>query len=79
MMLKTLNNHTNKTIKTYNKKAMSVQTHNIYYISSNMRRIKNCVNFDFIYEKAAPYYSDTGRKSIDPVVLIKNAADRLSL
>ena len=35
------------------------------------RRIKNCVNFDFIYEKAAPYYSPVGRKSIDPVVLIK--------
>lgn len=36
-----------------------------------MRQIKNCVNFDFIYEKAAPYYSHTGRKSIDPVVMIK--------
>lgn len=36
-----------------------------------LRRIKNCVNFDFIYEKAAPYYSHVGRKSIDPVVLIK--------
>ena len=36
-----------------------------------MRRIKNCVNFDFIYEKAAPYYSNIGRKSIDPVILIK--------
>ncbi|MBD5530470.1 MAG: transposase [Lachnospiraceae bacterium] len=36
-----------------------------------LRRIKNCVNFDFIYEKAAPYYSDVGRKSIDPVILIK--------
>ena len=36
-----------------------------------LRRIKNCVNFDFIYEKAAPYYSPIGRKSIDPVVLIK--------
>ena len=30
-----------------------------------LRRIKNCVNFDFIYEKAAPYYSQVGRKSID--------------
>ena len=30
-----------------------------------LRRIKNCVNFDFIYEKAAPYYSHVGRKSID--------------
>lgn len=36
-----------------------------------LRRIKNCVNIDFIYEKAAPYYSSVGRKSIDPVVLIK--------
>ena len=36
-----------------------------------LRQIKNHVNFDFIYEKAAPYYSHTGRKSIDPVVLIK--------
>ena len=25
-----------------------------------LRQIKNCVNFDFIYEKAAPYYSNTG-------------------
>lgn len=36
-----------------------------------LRRIKNCVNFDFIYEKAAPYYSNIGRKSIDPVVMMK--------
>ena len=36
-----------------------------------LRQIKNCVNFDFIYEVAAPYYSNTGRKSIDPVILIK--------
>lgn len=36
-----------------------------------LRRIKNGVNFDFIYEKAAPYDSPVGRKSIDPVVLIK--------
>ena len=36
-----------------------------------LRRIKNCVNFDFIFDKAAPYYSCIGRKSIDPVILIK--------
>lgn len=36
-----------------------------------LRRIKNCVNFDFIYGKAAPCYPDVGRKSIDPVILIK--------
>ena len=33
-----------------------------------LRQINNCVNFDFIYEKAAPYYSNIGRKSIDPVI-----------
>lgn len=36
-----------------------------------LRQIKNCVNFDFIYEKSASYYSHTGRKSTDPVVMIK--------
>ena len=36
-----------------------------------LRQIKNCVNFDFIYEKAAHCYSHVGRKSIDPVILIK--------
>ncbi len=36
-----------------------------------LRQIKDRINFDFIYEKAAPYYSHTGRKSIDPVILIK--------
>lgn len=36
-----------------------------------LRRIKNCVNYDFIYEKSPPYYSPVGGKSIDPVVLIK--------
>lgn len=37
-----------------------------------LRQIKNCVDFDFIYEKAAPYYSRVGRKSIDPVILRKS-------
>lgn len=36
-----------------------------------LRHIKDNIDFDFIYEKAEPYYSNTGRKSIDPVVLIK--------
>lgn len=36
-----------------------------------LRQIKDRVNFDFIYEKAAPYYSNAGRKSIDPVILMK--------
>lgn len=36
-----------------------------------LRQIKNSVNFDFINEKASSFYSHTGRKSIDPVVMIK--------
>ena len=36
-----------------------------------LRQIKNSVNFDFIYEKASSFNSHTGRKSIDPVVMIK--------
>ena len=36
-----------------------------------LRQIKNSVNFDFIYEKASSFYSHTGSKSIDPVVMIK--------
>lgn len=36
-----------------------------------LRQINNCVNFDFIYDKATPYYSSIGRKSVDPVVMIK--------
>lgn len=36
-----------------------------------LRQIKSRVNFDFIYEIAAPYYSNVGRKSVDPVILIK--------
>lgn len=29
-----------------------------------LRRIKNCVNFDFIYEKAAPYYSSVAESPL---------------
>lgn len=36
-----------------------------------LRQIKNCVNFEFIYDKVTPYYSHTGRKSIDLVIIIK--------
>lgn len=34
-------------------------------------KIDKCIDFDLIYKKAAPYYSDRGRKSIDPVCMIK--------
>lgn len=36
-----------------------------------LRKIERQLNFDFIYEKAAPYYSAHGRPSIDPVCMIK--------
>lgn len=35
------------------------------------RRIKNCINFDFIYEKVSPYYAKNSRKSMDSIILIK--------
>jgi transposase len=36
-----------------------------------LRKINTHINFDFIYEKAAPYYSPVGRPSIDPVCTVK--------
>ena len=36
-----------------------------------LKQIDKLVDFEFIYELAAPYYSMKGRKSIDPVTLIK--------
>lgn len=36
-----------------------------------LRRIDESIDFEFIYEKAAPYYSSIGRKSIDPVSMTK--------
>lgn len=35
-----------------------------------LRQIKNCVDYDFIYQKVALYYFHVGR-FIDPVILIK--------
>jgi transposase len=36
-----------------------------------LRKIKEKIDFDFIYEEAAAYYSVIGRPSIDPVCLMK--------
>ena len=36
-----------------------------------LRKLKATVSFDFIYDIMAPLYSDRGRPSIDPVILIK--------
>lgn len=36
-----------------------------------LRKIEKNINFNFIYQKAEPYYSSKGRPSIDPVCMIK--------
>lgn len=36
-----------------------------------LRAINELVDFEFVYEKARPYFADCGRPSIDPVVMIK--------
>ena len=36
-----------------------------------LKKINNCIDFYFIYELVAPYYSEVGRKSVDPASLIK--------
>ena len=36
-----------------------------------LKQITLCIDFGFIYELIAPYYSTIGRKSIDPVSMIK--------
>jgi transposase len=36
-----------------------------------LRKIKEKIDFDFIYEEAESYYSKIGRPSIDPVCLMK--------
>lgn len=40
-------------------------------VNALLRQIRDRVKFDFIYEKAAPYYFNIGRKSIDTVIPIK--------
>ena len=36
-----------------------------------LRKLDKAINFDFVYEIVEPLYSNKGRPSIDPVVLIK--------
>ncbi|EDK35547.1 Predicted transposase [Clostridium kluyveri DSM 555] len=36
-----------------------------------LRKIDKAINFDYIYDEVAELYSNFGRPSIDPVVLIK--------
>ncbi len=36
-----------------------------------LKKIDKYVDFAFIYELARPYYSNTGRKSVAPVVMVK--------
>lgn len=36
-----------------------------------LKQIDSLINFDFIYDITSPFYSNTGRKFTDPVVMIK--------
>ena len=36
-----------------------------------LRKIQDCLQFNFIYEKTQDLYAQTGRPSVDPVLLIK--------
>ena len=36
-----------------------------------LKRISSTVNFEFIYAKASSYYAKNGRRSTDPVCLVK--------
>ena len=36
-----------------------------------LRRVDATVSFEFVYEIMAPLYSDRGRPSVDPALLIK--------
>ena len=41
-----------------------------------LRDVVRLVDFSFIYDLVAPLYSDVGAPSLDPVLVIKNAASR---
>ena len=43
----------------------------LVYVLSSISTIKNKVNFSFIYDKVSHLYSKVGRRSLDPVMLIK--------
>ncbi|MDR2927046.1 MAG: transposase, partial [Cytophagaceae bacterium] len=36
-----------------------------------LKKIEKLIDFDFIYKESSAYYSQTGRNSIDPVLLVK--------
>ena len=36
-----------------------------------LRDLDRLVDFSFVYEKVASLYSNTGRRSVDPVVIVK--------
>jgi len=35
-----------------------------------LKKINNYVEFDFVHEKAATYYSKTGRPSVEPICIV---------
>jgi transposase len=42
-----------------------VPEHNFY------RRLKGCLDLEFLYKLTRPYYGESGQKSIDPIVFFK--------
>ena len=38
-----------------------------------LRKVKEVIDFSFVYDLARPFYSHTGAPSVDPVVIIKMA------
>lgn len=36
-----------------------------------LRKINQMISFDFIYDLVAPYYPTNGRRSVDPVSMLK--------
>ena len=52
-------------------KTMLVNIDNLVPQGHFLRKLDATVSFDFVYEIMAPLYSDRGRPSVDPVLLIK--------
>ena len=52
-------------------KTMLVNIDNLVPQEHFLRRVDATVSFEFVYEIMAPLYSDRGRPSVDPALLIK--------
>ncbi|SES29040.1 transposase, partial [Pedobacter rhizosphaerae] len=50
---------------------VSFQLSNAVPADNFYRRLKDLIDFSFMYKATSNYYGDEGQKSIDPVVFIK--------